>query len=56
MKKKKKASKTIFEIIFKVLLLISVVIAFYKGPGFIAEKISYIQLKKKQINQDLSEE
>ena len=38
------------------ILIAGVMIAFYKLPSIIAEKISYRQLKNKDIKQDLEEE
>ena len=40
----------------KLLLLVGIVVAFYKLPGVIAEKINYWKLKNKKINQEYDEE
>ena len=40
----------------KFVLMIGVVLVFYKLPGILAEKISYRELKKRTIKQDLAEE
>lgn len=56
MKKKKEPNNTVLKIISKTALLTGVIVVFYKAPSLIAEKISYKQLKKKKISQDLSEE
>ena len=47
MKKCKKKTKEILKSISKIGVLLGTIIAFYKVPGIIAEKISYHQLKKK---------
>lgn len=39
-----------------ILLVLGVVIVFYKLPSIIAAKINYAQLKRKEIKQDLTEE
>lgn len=40
-------------IIFKIGIVITAIIAFYKLPSVIAEKISYQKIKNTSINQDI---
>lgn len=55
-KKDKSMFEKVFDIIKNILLLVGIVIAFYKLPGIIAEKISYWKLKNKKINQEFDQE
>jgi hypothetical protein len=51
MKKKKSVFSRIVSILLKIGVAIGTVVAFYKLPGIIADKISYRQLKKRDFNQ-----
>lgn len=48
--------KKILQICMKIILMVSVAVVFYKLPSIIADKISYMQLKNKDIKQDFMEE
>lgn len=48
--------KRVICICSKILLVAGVVVAFYKLPTVIAEKISYRQLKNKKIKQNYGED
>lgn len=56
MNKEKGMLSRIVALFSKVMLMIGVVLAFYKLPGILAEKISYKELKRRTIKQDLTEE
>ncbi|MGN0438352.1 MAG: hypothetical protein ACI4F4_07480 [Lachnospiraceae bacterium] len=53
---KKSIIRVIFMVCLKIVLILVMIVTFYKLPSIIAEKISYIQLKNKEIKQDLAEE
>lgn len=53
--KKTKVSKIIMFFV-KTLVLIGIVIAFYKLPGVVAEKISYWKIRNKKITQEYEED
>lgn len=48
--------KKAFKVFLKAVLMVGVLVGFYKLPSIIAEKISYIQLKNTEIKQNLSED
>lgn len=52
----KSCIKRVISICSKILLVAGVVVAFYKLPTVIAEKISYRQLKNKKIKQNYGED
>ena len=56
MNKEKGMLSRIVALFSKFMLMIGVVLAFYKLPGILAEKISYRELKRRTIKQDLTEE
>lgn len=56
MNKEKGMLSRIVALFSKFMLMIGVVLAFYKLPGILAEKISYRELKRRTIKQDLAEE
>lgn len=49
---KKSFLEKLIDLFLKALLLVGIVIAFYKLPSVFAEKISYWKLKNKKINQN----
>lgn len=55
-KKEKDFFERILDILKKLLFLIGIVVAFYKLPAIIAEKISYWKIKNKIIRQNFDEE
>lgn len=54
--KEKSLFEKVFDIFKKISLLVGIVIAFYKLPSIIAEKINYWKLKNKKINQEFDQE
>ena len=56
MNKEKSIFGRIISLFSKLILAIGVVLAFYKVPRIIAEKISYRELKRKPITQDSTED
>lgn len=46
----------IASIIIKICVVLGIILAFYKLPSIIADKISYKQLKKRDFKQDLTNE
>ena len=56
MKDKKGSKSKILGIFSKIVLSIGVILVLCKVPSMVAEKISYRQIKKKEIKQDLTEE
>ena len=55
-KNQKTAIESIISIFAKLALIVGVIVAFYKLPSMIADKISYLRLKNKEIKQDFTEE
>lgn len=47
---------TIIELFKKIVLIAGVIVVFFKLPSMIAEKISYMQIRNKDIKQDFTEE
>lgn len=56
MKEEKSIMSKFLRVFSKIALVVGTIWAFYELPSIVAEKISYKQLKKKQIMQDLTEE
>lgn len=55
-KKKISFKRKVIRVLSKLMLFVGIIVAFYKLPSILAEKICYWKLKKKEIKQDLNEE
>lgn len=55
-KKKMSFIGKVIRVLLKLMLLVGTIVAFYKLPSILAEKICYWKLKNKEIKQDINEE